>query len=328
MKNLILTLATLSICSISHAGFNGVTHSSRANCGNNESISWDWKEDHMFRVMSYHSANYRTEIPHIVDTGWANTWRSAAVHWGEGNGGWKVLGQHYMQNELGENYLAASEEVEDCSMYDGWWDKKKDSRNHFVSVMRGFHIEKDNKKINLSKEKLFIETSNKDKTIIFFLKLKSNAPQEIKEFNDSKDKYDTHLKSDLSKIELSFSFVKPTVISEKEIIGYAAIGSYKNGWNGIRIFFEKENIGICSYSYQNYISISAPESKIKYFIHKKPSFKLILGNNNTGFMYKISWNDDKKISVDEYLLECVNKNLDERILDKMVALSNQIDISK
>lgn len=106
------------------AGFNGLTHHSRAACGNNESISWDWTANHLLRTVSFHY--YQGHYPkHIIDTGWETTWRNAAVHWGEGKRSWRVAGDHYMKDNKGKEYVAAQEFVTDCSIYDGWWDKNK-----------------------------------------------------------------------------------------------------------------------------------------------------------------------------------------------------------
>lgn len=78
---------------------------SRANCVNNESITWEypWRNEHWWRVYSTHSrggVNYNDPLEmHVVDSLWSYTWRSAAIHWGEGmNEGWriwKVTGHHY-----------------------------------------------------------------------------------------------------------------------------------------------------------------------------------------------------------------------------------------
>ena len=125
MKKISIFLLIIGISSAVNAGFNGLTHHSRANCGNNESISWDWTASHLLRVYSDHAYADFPREEHVVDTGWQDTWRSAAVHWGEGRGGWTVLGQHWMRDNRGKEYVAAQEVVTDCSIYDGWWDKNK-----------------------------------------------------------------------------------------------------------------------------------------------------------------------------------------------------------
>jgi hypothetical protein len=105
------------------AGVNGLTYHSRANCfGNNESISWDLTGSHMLRTLSYHMPPDNTE-PCNLDTGWENTWRSAAVHFLEGTGWWTVFGTHYIRENNEERFLQM-ESVMDCAIYDGWWEYK------------------------------------------------------------------------------------------------------------------------------------------------------------------------------------------------------------
>lgn len=46
----------------------------------------------------------------IIQTGWENTYRSAAVHWGEGTlGGAYLVGDFYNWNGYGTVYLGRSE---------------------------------------------------------------------------------------------------------------------------------------------------------------------------------------------------------------------------
>lgn len=60
---------------------------SRANCYNNESFTWDpdFFEPHWRRTLSRHD-DTATGTSHTISSGsnLVNTWRSAAVHWGEG----------------------------------------------------------------------------------------------------------------------------------------------------------------------------------------------------------------------------------------------------
>lgn len=114
-----LLLATTSTMVNSYAGVNGLTHHSRANCINNETISWHRGHSYLFWIVSRHKANGQD---HQVIADWQNTWRAAAVHWGEGRGGWSVEGHHWMKDSRGVPKEVASELVTDCSIYDGWWD--------------------------------------------------------------------------------------------------------------------------------------------------------------------------------------------------------------
>jgi hypothetical protein len=106
-----------------YAGINGLTHHSRANCVNNETVSWDLTEYHELYVVSAHIKDNKFEHWSIVEP--SKTWRAAAVHWGEGKGGWVVEGTHYEKNLDGQYILAQFERVMDCSIYDGWWDHDK-----------------------------------------------------------------------------------------------------------------------------------------------------------------------------------------------------------
>lgn len=108
-----------------HAGFNGLTSHSRANCANNESISWDWQTNHMLGTISQH--NRGGQYIHRVISDWQNTWRSAAVHWGEAvpGSGWNVVGYHWIMIG-GQQMHFDMTNVNDCSIYDGWWEKEKE----------------------------------------------------------------------------------------------------------------------------------------------------------------------------------------------------------
>ena len=122
MKEKIITLllVTTITSGTASAGQYNLTHHSRANCANNESISWQAGHSYWLWVVSRHKA-YKQDHQVIAD--WDLTWRSAAVHWGEGRGGWTVEGHHWMrQNSASMPYQVQEEYVSDCSIYDGWWD--------------------------------------------------------------------------------------------------------------------------------------------------------------------------------------------------------------
>lgn len=125
MKYIICLFASFIMLESAFAGFNGLTYHSRANCGNNESISWDWTHDWVFYTQSDHYNARNGSLIHSVYMPLQMTWRSAAVHWGEGKGGWKVIGSHYRLYTDGSKRCEALETVTDCSIYDGWWDRNK-----------------------------------------------------------------------------------------------------------------------------------------------------------------------------------------------------------
>lgn len=124
MKKITLALLMLSIAVSGslYAGIHALTHHSRANCGNNESISWHLGHSYWFWVTSFHIKKKEDHQATNSDH-WEYTWRAAAVHWGEGTGGWSVQGTHWMKDDYGNPVIAADEYVKNCSIYDGWWDK-------------------------------------------------------------------------------------------------------------------------------------------------------------------------------------------------------------
>lgn len=131
MKKLIAALL-IAVSSYAHAGFAGLTHHSRANCGFkglifNESVSWQLGIAHDLNAVSYHYISiYDNRQVDWQRTNPEHTWRSAAydtyhkinevryvkgVHWMRTNGsprGWLIAQTTFAQN---------------CNIYDGWWDQ-------------------------------------------------------------------------------------------------------------------------------------------------------------------------------------------------------------
>lgn len=123
MKKVIIPLLIFIFSSNINAALNGLSVHSRANCINNESISWDWTHNWNLKTEARHYLNHN--FVHMSETEWENTWRSAAVHWGEGRGGWSVSSDHYIAYKDGDNVPLGSTYATDCSIYNGWWEKNK-----------------------------------------------------------------------------------------------------------------------------------------------------------------------------------------------------------
>lgn len=123
-KGKIVSCALLALAVNAHAGLWGTTAHSRANCVNNESITWYAGHSFDWKVVSFH--NYDFHHPgsgyHYIDTGMSYTWRQAAVHWNEAWPGdtYMVEGFHYYK-ERGREVLDTNTQATDCSVYDGWW---------------------------------------------------------------------------------------------------------------------------------------------------------------------------------------------------------------
>lgn len=110
-------------CSLTYAGIGGLTAHSRANCINNESISWELGTPRMLKTVSIHrhfNEHGFQDKWHLHVRFWANTSRSAAVCWQEGyEGAWTVQGIHWIR-EGGREYIFKNTFATNCSIANGW----------------------------------------------------------------------------------------------------------------------------------------------------------------------------------------------------------------
>lgn len=124
----ITSAALIALAINAHAGWNGNTAHSRANCLSfNESVTWNWQEYHWWEVRSVHmpTAGHRG-VPHSVTDWMKYTWRSAAFDNTDNfQGFWQSQGYHFFMDDYGRKIYDAYTEATDCREYDGWWDKSK-----------------------------------------------------------------------------------------------------------------------------------------------------------------------------------------------------------
>ena len=128
-----LILSLLLASNLSHAAFNGLSIHSRANCVNNESISWDMtKKREMYTISDHCKMNKKRngceplnkapDDEHYIDTEREIGIRSAGVHWGEGtSGNWAVLGVHEIKDPYTGTVSTYFTSATGCNLYDGWW---------------------------------------------------------------------------------------------------------------------------------------------------------------------------------------------------------------
>ena len=104
---------------VCNAGFFSTTVHSRANCINNESITWYRNHPHNWRVVSIHNF-LQNGNSHLVDTGYYYKDRQAAIHWGEGlYAGFQVWGYHYLRG-FHDTIPFADTYAIHCNFIDGW----------------------------------------------------------------------------------------------------------------------------------------------------------------------------------------------------------------
>ena len=153
------------------------------------------------------------------------------------------------------------------------------------------------------------------------MNLPKKAPKEIRDYRGA-DVSDTHLKKTSQEINLAF---KINWNEPQNIIGYAAINGYNNGWTGIKTFFTDSKLGVCSYSYLDFVSsqgaVVLPKESTAYLINKKPSNKTITGSYSGGFIYTVNWYTEKSANT----LECANMKFDKSLLNDVISIANKID---
>jgi hypothetical protein len=171
------------------------------------------------------------------------------------------------------------------------------------------------------KKKGFYETDSEYAK--FLLETPARAPNEIKNFKANSDS-DTHLKANFNEIKLAFPFEGLSSINKNNILGYAAIGGWHNGWTGIKVFF-KHDKSVCSYSYFNLAaSHGAAQLNEEYAtkeVNGKISYIDIEGNKKSGMLYSVNWFEEKAM----HQLECASVTYDKLLTNETIILARQLD---
>lgn len=99
-----------------------LTWFSRANCINNESITWHaWNPEWLWTNTYHYKNGVYLHCDNNVGDGctgnaWQQTWRAAAVHWNEGLiGGFYVYGKHWRWSSSTGTYLLGNTSATGCN---------------------------------------------------------------------------------------------------------------------------------------------------------------------------------------------------------------------
>lgn len=116
----ITSFALLTLAVNAHSGLYKTTVHSRANCLNNESITWWYNHPFNWRVVSVHHQP-PNGTTHTMDTGFNYNSRVAAIHWGEGSTlhAWEVWGYHFLY-EYNKKIPFDTTYANFCSFIEGW----------------------------------------------------------------------------------------------------------------------------------------------------------------------------------------------------------------
>jgi hypothetical protein len=103
------------------------------------------------------------------------------------------------------------------------------------------------------------------------------------------------------------------------------MGSWHNGWTGIKIFFENKDLGSCVYSLNNmsltHGAVNISEDSVRYDVNKLPNTLRVEGNNNSGFLYDINWYDQ----IFSKELECAKATFNKETVRKLIDYARIIE---
>lgn len=169
----------------------------------------------------------------------------------------------------------------------------------------------------------YIDTTQTDQDVISLFALQKDSQNELRQFDADNNPLDTHLKSSLSKLELSFNFTEIPGIEKNNVIGFAVTGGYvkEKGWDGVVEFALIPTLGVCSFTTYKIESVILDKESLEYLVNKKPSNKNIAGNRNTGFLYTLNWYNPDRLMT----FQCANKMLNPKNMSQMIDIANQID---
>lgn len=175
-------------------------------------------------------------------------------------------------------------------------------------------------------EKGFIEQYNPYAQ--YLLNLKKTSINEIRAYRNLQDKEDTHLKGKSEELKLAFDY-KDLPVNHDAIIGYAPIGSYvqkpREGWNGIKVFFETKELGVCGYEFTDLKlsngGVMIDKENVKFLINKKPTILSAEGDKASGFVSSVIWYN--KLQVNR--LDCAKVQFQKDLIELMISFANDID---
>lgn len=157
------------------------------------------------------------------------------------------------------------------------------------------------------------------------LNLNKDIIQHFKEYEGNNTPTSTHMRHKIEEIHTAYAFKVVPTSDVANVIGFAPVGGYKNGWTGVVEYFDAKSIGSCAYT-ENNMKLShgaerVAEEMATYDINGKITTIDIKGSSTTGFLYTIYWSDN------EYFrqLECANMKYSKLTTDEVIALAKRID---
>lgn len=167
----------------------------------------------------------------------------------------------------------------------------------------------------------------------WLLDFKQSAKYQYKKHYGEISPTSTNLRMDLSDLKMAYTFLGVPESAIDNNIGFAPYGAYKqikdgddgDGWDGAVQFFEKKEIGVCEFKEHNlklaHGGVELIQELVSYEVFGKPTVVLTIGNENTGFLYQISWYDNT-FARD---LSCASPTFSKTIKNNVLELAKTIE---
>ncbi|HBI22375.1 MAG TPA: hypothetical protein DDY37_07340 [Legionella sp.] len=139
------------------------------------------------------------------------------------------------------------------------------------------------------------------------------------------DRNSAVLRKNIADIHLAYSFTPVPDADISKPYGFAACGTFNNGWTGVTEFFQTQNVGNCAFTDYNFALAhavaNATDAVVRYDVNNKATTVHVEGNNDTGFLYTVAWMDSTYFRT----LECATKHNTENVTAQVIALAQRID---
>ena len=139
------------------------------------------------------------------------------------------------------------------------------------------------------------------------------------------DRNSAVLRKNIADIHMAYSFTPVPDADISELYGFAACGTFNNGWTGVAEYFQTQAVGNCAYTENNFAlahaTANATDAVVRYDVNNKVTTVRLEGNKDSGYLYTVAWMDSTYFRT----LECAAKRDDENVAAQVIALAQGID---
>ena len=139
------------------------------------------------------------------------------------------------------------------------------------------------------------------------------------------DRNSAVLRKNMSDIHMAYSFTPVPDADVTKSYGFAACGTFNDGWTGVTEFFQKQDVGNCAYTENNFTLAHATanvnEAIVRYDVSNKATTVIVEGHKDSGYLYTVAWMDTNYFRT----LECAVKRDVDNMTAEVVSLAQRID---